>query len=430
MSWAERLDDGGGQVEPSRQVMQRHDDDDMISAEELNEEGTALFASKEYGRALEAFTRCLALQEQCLSEVDLASNLDVAATLNNLAMVYSALNRPSEALAHFFRSLSYENNVENDSEEIAQLHVHIGTILSMQGEFVDALDHFLDALAIEEKLSPQSADVAAIHGNIGLIHSELGNYRDSVKSLWRSIEVYQDLPPSSEVELELAATYFNLGQAYYKMEQFDDALVALCMNCLETREALAPNTSQLAETYDIVATVYAAQRRPDRVLDMLQKALPIVESCAPLSAELVQMYRKIAIVLETLGRHEEAAKMHAAADDAIARIAAASDSLSGADLSIDSADDANATVPANPTTTRKKKKKQQQVDGPLGGTTTRRYPNGGKGMRASKFFPSSGHDEKVNPVTMLTLFSLWKKLPHTSTATLTSSHNNTTRRKR
>jgi tetratricopeptide (TPR) repeat protein len=347
----------------------------VMTAEDQNEQGAVFFSSGQLHDALHAFQACLRMQEDRLgatniSACDPTTILDVATALNNIGMVLTALGRPSEALRYFLRCLPMEEEVAPGTEEVAQLHTHIATIYSTSGQLEEALHHFRETLRLEQRLAPGSINEATAQCNIGLVLMELGDLSSAVEHLRDSISVYEDMgnPP----ELEVAAAYYSLGVALHRLGDFEGALVALCLNCIETQEVLLPNSPELEATYEAIALVYMAMGQPSRALDMRMKAVGVHELRCPESTRLPEMLAAVADLLFSLGRVGEAAAVRFKAQTIIGRLRG------------------ETAVPAG-----------------LSPVPQAAAPPELSPQRAKKVV--------VNKTTMLTLFSLWKKVPHPKT---------------
>src|SRR6185503_9041420 len=94
---------------------------------------------------------------------------------DDVALLYMAVGRASDAVAHFSQSVRL-------APDAARTHFNLGTALTAIGRIDDALAHYEKSL----ELKP---DYAVAHNNLGSVQLAKGNLKDAAIHLTRAVEL-------------------------------------------------------------------------------------------------------------------------------------------------------------------------------------------------------------------------------------------------
>ena len=117
-----------------------------------------------YGKALEYFTRALALYEV------LGERSGVARVTGNIGLVYQILGEYGKALEYSTRALALHEEIDERSS-VARVTGNIGNVYELLGEYGKALEYYTCVIALREELGEPSG-VAAVTGEIGALYAQ------------------------------------------------------------------------------------------------------------------------------------------------------------------------------------------------------------------------------------------------------------------
>lgn len=143
--------------------------------------------------------------------------------------------------------------------------------------------------------------------NEGNSFYEERKYSEALKQYKKSFEIYKRLAPNS---LDLASSYDSIGNVYQAQgeevdndEQLEEAL-EMYEKSLAIREVQAPGSLAVAESYHkigVLCGLLGRAERPEEELEMHKKSLAIREDLAPGSLAVAESYYSIGNLYETRG---------------------------------------------------------------------------------------------------------------------------------
>ena len=149
---------------------------------------------KSQGRYLEAeslILRSLSIYEKQLG----ADNPSVANSLNNLAALYRTQGRYSEAEPLYLRSLSiWEKQLGADHTLVATSLNNLALLYRTQGRYTEAEPLYLRSLSIDEKVyGADHPEIATDLNNLAMLYNVQGNYADAKKLSQRALTIFQEV---------------------------------------------------------------------------------------------------------------------------------------------------------------------------------------------------------------------------------------------
>ena len=262
------------------------------------------------GRHVDAeplYKKALAIWEKALG----SDHLDVATALNNLALLYDAQGRYAEAEPLYRRSLAIREKIlAPDDPDITYPLNNLALLYKKQGRYADAEPLYKKALAIFEKtLGSEHPDVAAALNNLATLYDSEGRYADAEPFLKRSLAIFEKtLGP----EHPYVATALNNLAALYESEgRLADAELLHKRSLTIREKALGPDHPDVATSLNNLANLYNSQGRYADAEPFYKRSLAIVEKAlGPEHPDLATPLNNLAFYYYSQGRYADAEPLH------------------------------------------------------------------------------------------------------------------------
>lgn len=146
--------------------------------------------SKDYSKALDYYSRALAIREKVLG----LEHPDTASCYNNIGGVYRHQKKYTEALTYYFKTLDIcKKEYGLEHPHTAVTYNNIGHVLYDQKKYAEAKKNFLKALDIDEKmLGMRHPAVATIYKNIGLCYSNMDNHSEAFRLYSLALNIFKE----------------------------------------------------------------------------------------------------------------------------------------------------------------------------------------------------------------------------------------------
>jgi len=276
----------------------------------LNQAGYYLRERARYAEAEPLYRRALEIVEKALGP----EHPDVAASLNNLALLYHRQGRYAEAEPLYRRALEIREKVLGPEHPgVATSLNNLAALYYSQGRYAEAEPLYRRAREILEKaLGPEHPDVAASLNNLALLYDSQGRYAEAEPLLRRAREIRE-----KTLGLEhpnVATSLNNLAELYRAQGRYAEA-EPLYRRALEISEkALGPEHPNVATSLNNLAALYRAQGRYGEAEPLFRRALEIWEKAlGPEHPNVATVLENYAIFLRKLNRPSEAAELKARA---------------------------------------------------------------------------------------------------------------------
>jgi CHAT domain-containing protein len=215
--------------------------------------------------AIPAAQRLLANMEKAHGPVD----RDVAAALNNLALLYGNQGRDADAEPLYRRTLAILEKLDGlDNSEIAPELNNLAALYQRQGRYAEAEPLFKRSLAIREKvLGSDHPDVARSLNNLADLYERLGRASDAEPLYQRALAIRaRALGPDHP---DLAASLGNLAAFYQAQGRTRDALPLVQRTIASGR---APLRTAVPVLFDAQRQqLMPAEQALDQALDVIQR---------------------------------------------------------------------------------------------------------------------------------------------------------------
>src|SRR5579859_3753970 len=182
--------------------------------------------------------------------------------------------------------------------ELAVAYIHLGNILTVQGNYREAADYYDRALKLSEAHNDK-ANVARSLYNLGNCYQYLGNPRLALEQYKKSMEVSQALG----LEVGLAHNTEAIGELYHAQGDYDLAL-AYYQQSLHFKEKIK-NRKEIANALSDISMLYRDIGKDALALDYARKALKLDEAADDKEggAESLRIYGEL---LQKHGKYSEA----------------------------------------------------------------------------------------------------------------------------
>ncbi len=215
---------------------------------------TTLISSISYSQKIDSLNAVL----------DTAKNDRKVKTLNELFRA-TLSSDPVRALGYTREALNLATEI-NDSKGMAASYNNLGIIYRNQGGLDKALDYYLTSLKIYEGLENKEG-IATTKNNISNIYSIKKEYTEAMKYLEASYKLFLELND----EQKIVGSLNNLGNLYLETQEFDNAL-----RYFEEATKLSEKIgAKFADPLNNVGNIYFKQGNYQRAVEFYEKALEI-----------------------------------------------------------------------------------------------------------------------------------------------------------
>jgi CHAT domain-containing protein/Tfp pilus assembly protein PilF len=226
------------------------------------------------------YSDAIPLAQRFLADLEKAygpDHRDVAAALNNLAMLYGNQGRDAEAEPLYKRSIALLEKVHGpDSAEVAASLGNLAALYQRQGRYPDAEPLFKRSLAVREKaLGRDHPDLGQALNNLATFYEKQDRHADSGPLFKRSLSIYEKaLGPDHPA---VATVLNNLGQVDKSEGRFGEAEPLIKRSLAIREKVLGPEHPDVARSLNNLADLYERQGRTADAGPLYQRALAIRE---------------------------------------------------------------------------------------------------------------------------------------------------------
>jgi tetratricopeptide (TPR) repeat protein len=242
-------------------------------AQSLNSLAVLYQAQGDYAQALPLLQRALAICEKVLG----AEHPNTATSLHNLALLYKYQGDYAQALPLSQRALAIREKVSGaEHPDTATSLNNIALLYQDQGDYAQALPLLQRALAIHEKISgAEHPDTARSLHNLASLHTGQGDYAQALPLSQRALAIREKVLGAEHPETATSLNSFALLYVY--QGDYAQAL-PLWKRALAIREkVLGAKHPETATSLNNLAMLYKAQSDYAQALPLLQRALAIGE---------------------------------------------------------------------------------------------------------------------------------------------------------
>ncbi|MEM7760116.1 MAG: tetratricopeptide repeat protein, partial [Cyanobacteria bacterium P01_A01_bin.40] len=224
-----------------------------------------------YGIAESYYQKALELRQQLLGE----QHPDVATSLNNLAEVYRVQGKYEIAELYYQQSLELRQKLlEPQHPDLAQSFNNLALLYSTQRKYGNAEPLYLQALETQKQLTgEQHPHVATILNNLTVLYLDQERYEEAESLSNQALEMRKQLLGSQHPHV--AQSLSNLASIYLRQGRYEEA-EPLFLQALEMRkQLLGSQHPDVVINLNDLALLYQSQRRYEAAEPLLLKALEL-----------------------------------------------------------------------------------------------------------------------------------------------------------
>ena len=227
-----------------------------------NTQGTSFYMSGNYAKALNYFYQSLSIKE------NLKDYKGIAATLNNVGMIYDDRGNQDKAIEYYARAIRNFRRISGDKDADKQILVasyhNLGVLHQKAGDFKKALNYFNKALVLTDE-TKLLRERAYTFSNLGHIYLEQENLDQAKAYFSKAYEIAKKIEDENGmIDALNDLSYLYLGQKEYSLA------ISYAKEALE----MAQNKNAISQIRDAAETLYLSYKQ----LGYYEKALNMFES--------------------------------------------------------------------------------------------------------------------------------------------------------
>ena len=295
--------EASGQFQRIIEIHKEHGLDSLGLAQWHDRAGEAHGDNGQYWRAMEHYEQSFTIREEVLGP----KHPDLAASYNNIAIVYRYLGEYPKALEYQQKAIEIQEEVlDSKHPDLAKSYSSITVTYGSLGEYQRALEYQQRAIAIEEGiLGPKHPDLANAYNNIANIYRFLGEYERALEYHHRAISIRKEVLGNKHPDL--ASSYSNTASVYLSSGEYRKALEYNEKSISIGEEVLDPKHPDLATYNNNIANSYRLLGEYQKALEYFQKSNSIWEEVLnPGHPLLATSYSNIATIYYHYGEYQKA----------------------------------------------------------------------------------------------------------------------------
>jgi eukaryotic-like serine/threonine-protein kinase len=237
-------------------------------------------------------------QESLKIQRRLGQQRGVAASLGEIAQVYSSLGKPDAALASLNEALKIRREI-GAKKEAGDTLIDLANLYDNRGDHERALAMYKESLQIQRDAHDERYQALCL-SNIGNVYLAQGKYDDALTYFQQALELRQKL----NVPGDIADTVHNLAETNISLGQYDEAL-SQYLRAIELHRRAGDQRSAALDSHGL-ATLFAYQGRYGAALSAEQEALKTFRDLHEHSTDLAEVLSGYGRALGETGRGREA----------------------------------------------------------------------------------------------------------------------------
>ena len=246
-------------------------------AASLNNLGVIYNEQGDIPKALENYSKSLKTQEK------IGDKQGMASSLNNIGVIYYNQGNIQKALEYYSKSLKLSEEA-GDKNEVATSLSSIGRIYQVQGEIPKALEYFSKSLKLFEETRNKTGIATSLIG-AGVIYYSLGNISKALEYYRKSLKIREEIGDKSGIATSLnniGFIYKNQGDPSVTSSR-ENALRAGIPRALEYYEKSLKLRKEIGDKRGVanslsnIGAIYFEQKNFAKALEYCSKSLSLSE---------------------------------------------------------------------------------------------------------------------------------------------------------
>lgn len=198
-------------------------------------------------RSVSMFRQAFDIAEDVLllmEELQLETSEHFATTLLNAATAYRAAGKAEQAYRYYQQALGiYHGILPEGDYRFAGLYNNMSLLLEQMGENEEAVELLQKALGIVEKLEDSKAEQATTLTNLALLYFKMNRAQEAGTALKEALRIFEEEGDGVETDAHYGAALSGVGEAYYRMGDYEKALAAYEKALSEVKKHFGENQS-------------------------------------------------------------------------------------------------------------------------------------------------------------------------------------------
>jgi putative nucleotidyltransferase with HDIG domain len=226
---------------------------------------------------------------------DLKNDVLAAEALNTLGGLAVRMGDIEEARDHFRKALERGGH----SRELrARVELNLGVLSNIRGELVDAVTHYERSVESYRATNDEHG-CATAYVNLGIAHTDLRQYDWADSYFSKSFDIAER---AGDVHLQ-GMCLVNHAEAHFLRERYDAArhMAEAALAIFDQLDSRADKS----EAYKFIGMVYRETGRPALAESRLRTAMELAISAGSVLNE-AEAARELALLMQTMGRNQDA----------------------------------------------------------------------------------------------------------------------------
>ncbi|NEQ59034.1 MAG: tetratricopeptide repeat protein [Moorea sp. SIO4A1] len=243
----------------------------LTEASQLNQQVEELYQQGKYSEAIPLAEKALEIRQEIWGE----DHLDVATSLNNLALLYQSQGRYPEAEPLYRQALALTKKLfGQDHPDVATSLNNLAALSESQGRYPEAEPLFRQALALTKKLLGQDhPDVAISLNNLAALYESQGRYPEAEPLYRQALALRKKLLGQDHPDVAISLN--NLAALYERQGRYPEAEPLFRQALALRKKRLGEDHHHVAISLNNLAILYYMQGRYGEAEPLYRQALAL-----------------------------------------------------------------------------------------------------------------------------------------------------------
>ncbi|NEP26593.1 CHAT domain-containing tetratricopeptide repeat protein, partial [Moorena sp. SIO3I6] len=245
--------------------------EELAEAERLNQQAEQLYQQGKYNEAIPLAEQALAIRKK----IFVNNHLDVATSLNYLALLYKLQGRYAEAIPLAEQALAIRKKVLGDNHlDVAASLNNLAELYKLQARYAEAEPLYQQSLAItKQQLGDNDLYVATGLNNLALLYKLQARYTEAESLYQKSLDIRTQ--QFGDNHFYVATSLNNLAELYKLQGRYAEAENLYQQSLAITKQQFGDNDFYVASSLNNLAGLYQYQGRYAEAEHFYQQSLDI-----------------------------------------------------------------------------------------------------------------------------------------------------------
>ena len=231
----------------------------------------------------------------------------IGTIFNNIGTTYADRSDYQKAIEYVSRSLDIARASENEFSELFAL-INLGNYKFISGEYDQSTPLLLNALELSESLlGEENLYKAGILDMLSELYTQENRFELAIETATQSLDIRLEM--FGDAPLDVAFSYFAVGNAYQKAGKFEEAL-PYALEGLKLRAEILKNDVKLANSHYQVGEIYLFLNQFGEARTHLGKALEIFEKLGHKQSAVMDVHTRLGDIARNEGNTEKALALY------------------------------------------------------------------------------------------------------------------------